>query len=118
MNKLYGMLGLCARARRLVTGEEASERLIRSGACKVAFLDESASQNAAKAITNACRTYEVPLIAIPPEQLGRAIGKPGRKAAATADASFARRMIEIYRLLSGVHELNVKSQDPGRNQGT
>ena len=102
MTRFYGMLGLCARARELTTGEAACEKLIRSGACKVVFLDEGASQNAHKAITNACRTYGVPLYALPAGEIGRATGKSGRMAAATANESFAARMIELYRLLSGV----------------
>ena len=102
MNGLYGMLGLCARAGRLVSGESAAEKLIRSGRCKVAFIDEGASDNAKKAIGNAARTYEVPLIALPAGALGRAIGKPGRMAAATADESFAASIIMIQTTFGGV----------------
>ena len=102
MNRLLGLIGLCARARELALGEAACERLIRSGACKVAFLDEGASPNARKAMENACRAYGVKLIFLPDGELGRAAGKPGRMAAATANKSFADRMIELYTLLSGV----------------
>ena len=103
MKKLLGMIGLCARAGRLVTGEDACEKLIRSGKARVAFIDESASQNAVKAMTNACATYGVTLITLPAGEPGRASGKPNRMTAATADISFADRMLELYRLLSGVH---------------
>ena len=102
MNGLYGMLGLCARAGRLTTGEGAAEKLIRSGACRLAFLDEGASQNAKKAIGNATRTYNVPLIVLPAGELGRAIGKPGRMAAATADESFAKNILKIQTTFGGV----------------
>ena len=103
MKKLLGMIGLCARAGRLVSGEDASEKLIRSGKAKIAFIDESASDNARKAMSNACATYGVELIPLPEGELGRISGKPGRMAAATADEGFAKNMINIYRLLSGVH---------------
>lgn len=103
MNGLYGMLGLCARAGRLASGEGAVEKLIRSGKCKVAFIDEGASDNAKKAIGNAARTYEVPLIPLPAGELGHAIGKPGRMAAATADESFAKSIfIKIQTTFGGV----------------
>jgi ribosomal protein L7Ae-like RNA K-turn-binding protein len=102
MNAIYGMLGLCARAGKLASGEGASEKLIRSGTCKVAFIDEGASDNAKKAIGNAARTYEVPLIILPAGELGRATGKPGRMAAAIADESFARSILKIQTTFGGV----------------
>ena len=103
MNKLLGLIGLCARAGRLVSGEDASVKLIRSGKAQVAFIDEGASANAQKAMKNACTTYGVELISLPEGELGRISGKPGRMAAATADEGFAGSMKNIYRLLSGVH---------------
>jgi len=103
MKKLLGLIGLCARAGRLVSGEDAAEKLIRSGKAQLAFIDEGASANALKAITNACKTYGVELISLPEGELGRISGKPGRMAAATADEGFAGSMRNIYRLLSGVH---------------
>lgn len=102
MNRLYGMLGLCARAGRLASGESAAEKLIRSGTCKVVFIDEGASENAKKAIGNAARTYEVPLLVLPADELGRAIGKPGRMAAAIADESFAKSILKIQTTFGGV----------------
>ena len=103
MKKLLGLVGLCARAGRLVSGEDASVKLIRSGKALVAFIDEGASANAQKALSNACATYGVELISLPEGELGRMSGKPGRMAAATADEGFATNMKNIYRLLSGVH---------------
>ena len=103
MKKLLGMLGLCARAGRLTTGEGACEKLVRSGKAQVAFIDEEASANAKKAVGNACATYGVTLIELPAGELGRITGKSGRMAAATADEGFAKSMINIYTLLSGVH---------------
>ncbi len=103
MKKLLGLIGLCARAGRLVSGEEAAIKLIRSGKAQLAFIDEGASDNAHKAMNNACTTYSVELISLPKGELGRISGKPGRMAAATSDEGFANSMKNIYRLLSGVH---------------
>ena len=115
MKKLLGLIGLCARAGRLTSGEDACEKLIRAGKARVAFLDEGASANARKALRNACESYGVTLVTLPEGELGRVSGKPGRMAAATADESFAQSMLNRYRLLSGVHELNGKSQGAGRD---
>lgn len=102
MNKLYGMIGLCARAGRLVTGENAVIKLIRSGKAGIVFLDGSTAPNGKKAITDACNHYNVRLAILPEGAIGTYSGKSGRMSAATADESFANRMIEIYDKLSGV----------------
>lgn len=103
MKKLLGLIGLCARAGRLTSGEDAAIRLIRSGRASLALIDENASANAKKAMSNACATYGVELIPLPAGELGRTSGKPGRMAAAIADPGFAESIKNIYRLLSGVH---------------
>lgn len=95
MNRAMGLLGLCARAGALVTGEKACEQMIRSGRACAAVLDGAASPNAVKAIGNACRTYRVPLARTGEYALGDAVGKPGRMAAVITDAGLARRFIEL-----------------------
>ena len=95
MNPLLGMLGLCARAGALVTGEKACIQQIRSGKALAAVLDGAASDNAVKAVTQACQTHGVPLERTAPGQLGRAIGKPGRMAVAVTDPGMAKRIIEL-----------------------
>ena len=51
MNGVLNMLGLCARARRLVTGEKAVIQAVRAGQCQAVVLDGAASKNAEKAVT-------------------------------------------------------------------
>ena len=95
MNRALGMLGLCARAGALVTGEKACVQTIRSGKACAAVLDGAASGNAVKAVTQACRTHAVPLVRTEAFALGDAIGRPGRMAAAITDAGMARRIMEL-----------------------
>lgn len=89
------MLGLCARAGRLITGEKAVVQAIRAGGCQLALLDGAASDNAVKAVAQACKTHGAPLMRTEPLTLGDAIGKPGRMAAAITDAGMARRVMEL-----------------------
>ena len=90
-----GMLGLCARARKLITGEKAVVQAVRSGACYLALLDGDVAKNGEKAVTQACETCATPLLRAAPGALGDAIGKPGRMAVAVTDAGMARRIIEL-----------------------
>lgn len=93
--RLAGMLGLCARAGRLITGEKACVQAVRAGSACAAALDGAASENAVKALENACQSHGVPLIRTQPFALGEAIGKPGRMAAVITDPRMAARAIEL-----------------------
>ena len=98
MNRLLNMLGLCARAGKLISGEKACVQAVRGGGVHVVLLDGAASDNAEKAVTQACETHGVPLVRTGAFELGDAIGKPGRMAAVVTDAAMARRIIELNRV--------------------
>ena len=95
MQRLLNMLGLCARAGRLTTGEKACLDKIRSGGAYVALLDGAAAKNAVKSMTDACGHHSVPLIITPEYALGDAIGKPGRMACVVTDEGFAGSIIKL-----------------------
>ena len=95
MKAILNMLGLSARAGKLITGEKACVQAIRAGTACVALLDGAASANAVKAMSDACVSHGVPLVRTGEYQLGDAIGKPGRMAAAVTDAGMAAKIIEL-----------------------
>ena len=99
----YSMLGIAMRAGALTLGTDGVLKAISSKSAAFVLLDEAASENTKKKFRDSCAFYSVTLIELPEGELGRMTGKPGRMAAATADESFARSMINIYTLLSGVH---------------
>ena len=94
-DRALNMLGLCARARKLITGEKAVVQAVRDGACFAVALDSGVAANGEKAVTQACQTHGVPLLRVPPGELGRAIGNPGRMAAAVTDEGMAKRIIDL-----------------------
>jgi len=95
MNRMLNMLGLCMRAGKIISGEKACVQAVRMGSACVVIMDKAAAKNAVKAVTDACTFYEVPLIYAPEDELGYAIGKPGRMVAAITDPSFADRILEL-----------------------
>ena len=99
MKRALSMLGLCARAGKLISGEKACLQTIRSGGAYVVILDASAAGNAVKSITDACTHHGVTLLTAPEDALGDAIGKPGRMVAAVTDPGFAQRIIELNQVL-------------------
>ena len=76
------MLGLCARAGKVLSGEPAAEQAVKKKNAYLVLIDEEASENAKKALSDACAYYGAPLRTLPAGCLGQAIGKPGRMAAA------------------------------------
>ena len=100
-DRALNMLGLCARARRVITGEKAVVQAIRAGACRVAILDGGVAKNGEKAVTQACQTHGTALLITAPGALGRAIGMPGRMAAAVTDAGMAERILQLCDLPEG-----------------
>lgn len=92
-----GIIGLCARAGRLVSGESAVVDAIRRGAARVVIVDGGASGNAIKMIGNACENKGIDMVFMPEDELGDAIGKPGRMAAAVTDSGFADKIYGILK---------------------
>lgn len=97
MDRMLNMLGLCARAGKLITGEKACVQAVRAGGVHAMLLDGAASGNAVKAVSQACQTHRVPLLRTGEYALGDAIGKPGRMAAGITDAGMAARIMELFK---------------------
>ena len=97
MNKLLSMLGLSARAGRLVSGVQAVEIALKKGECKLVVVDDDASQATKKQIQDACAHKKTPYITVSASSLADAIGKSGRMIAAVTDTSFANRIYELYK---------------------
>ena len=95
MNRGLSMLGLCARAGKLVTGEKACLKAIRAESVYLALLDGAAGGNTEKAIADACAFHGVPLVKTPEFELGAAIGKPNRMVVTVTDPRFAERILQL-----------------------
>ena len=92
MKGAMGMMGLCARAGRLISGEQMALKAIRSGKVYLALIDAGASANAKKAIIDACTSHQVDWFEVSEGQLGGAIGKPERMVAGITDRGFAEQL--------------------------
>ena len=95
MNRMLNMLGLCMRAGKIISGEKACVQAVRAGNACAVVLDRAAAKNTTKSVTDACSFYEVPLVLAAENELGFAIGKPGRMVAAITDPSMADRILQL-----------------------
>lgn len=95
MNKIYSFLGLCARARMLVSGETAVIGAVRDGKAHLVILASDASEQTRKRFTDKCSYYGVRTVTFGTmEEIGNAIGKEHRSAVAVTDGGFADEMIK------------------------
>ena len=93
--KALGLLGLCARAGRLLSGEQACDQAVKKQSAYLILIDESASFNPRKGMTDACAYYQVPARFLPAASLGAAIGRPGRMVCAVTDRKLAERLMQL-----------------------
>lgn len=101
MRKTLGLIGLAARAGRVVTGQEGVESAIKKKKAFVALVDANASGRTKKDIRDACRFAQAEMLELPADALGAAIGKPGRMCAAVTDGSLAKRIQELAAMEAG-----------------
>ncbi|RTQ95248.1 YlxQ family RNA-binding protein [Lysinibacillus telephonicus] len=90
------LLGLAARARKVVSGEELVVKEIRNNNAKLVILASDASNNSSKKIQDKCTYYNVEYHVFGDRyQLGTAIGKEARVALAITDSGFAKKMSSL-----------------------
>lgn len=90
-NKLLSLIGLATKAGKVVSGEFATEKEIKSGGAYIAIIADDASNNTKKKFRNMCEFYEVPFYTYGDKiSLGHAIGKEFRASLAILDEGFAK----------------------------
>ena len=96
-SRVTSFLGLCLRAGRLTTGQEACVELIRRGGAALALVDGGASANTLKRLSDACRSHDTPLYALSPGALGH------------SDEERAKNLVQVMDgyFMQGAHHLNV-----------
>ena len=89
-NKLYSLLGLAMKARKLVSGEFQTEEAVKKKTARLVILAEDASDNTKKLFHDKCTFHQIPIFECgKKEDLGRAIGKDLRSSLAVCDEGFA-----------------------------
>ncbi|MGM9971780.1 MAG: ribosomal L7Ae/L30e/S12e/Gadd45 family protein [Anaeroplasmataceae bacterium] len=91
MNKKLNDIGLCARARGIILGEELVLEAVRKGKVYLIFLANDAGQVAQKCITDKAKYYNVPVDnSFSTIELSNAIGKENRKVIGITNKGFAK----------------------------
>lgn len=93
--QVVNFLGLCMRAGRVISGQEACVDLIRQEEAALVLLDGGASENTRKRIQDACQSHGAPLWALGEGALGSAIGKRGRMVIALKADGMAQKLLGL-----------------------
>lgn len=95
VDKIYSMLGLAMKAGKVVSGEFATDKNIKSQRAWLVIIPEDASNNTKKMFSNMCDFYKVPLHFFgTKETLGHAVGKSMRSSLAIIDEGFAKSLVK------------------------
>ena len=91
---VYSMLGLCAKAGKLICGQDQTEKAVRERKAFLVMISTDASEGTKKRMRDKCASYNVPLAEYGlKEELGRAVGKQERSCIAVTDKGLADTMI-------------------------
>ena len=89
-DRALSMLGLAARAGKVVSGEFAVEKSIKAGKARLVLIAGDSSENTMKKFRQLCDFSEVPMVLIADrERLGASIGKDLRSSVAVEDDNLA-----------------------------
>lgn len=90
-SRVFGLLGLAARAGKVQSGEFSTEKSVRSGRACLVLVSEEASENTKKMFRNMCTYFKVPYYEFgSKEELGHAIGREMRASLAVQDSGFSQ----------------------------
>ena len=103
MNRIFSMIGMAMKAGKVVSGEFATEKAVKTGTAWMVIVSEAASENTKKMFRNMCSYYEVPMYTYGTKvDLGHSMGKEFRASLAVTDEGFAKsiekRLIEAERI--------------------
>lgn len=95
-NKIYSLLGLATRSRRVDSGEFMTEKAVKSGSAHLVIVADDASDNTKKEFSNMCNYYHVPVYFYgTKEELGHAMGKEMRASLAVTDEGFSKSLVKL-----------------------
>ncbi len=95
--KYLNMLGLAAKAGKVVSGEFATEKAIKEQKVCFVLVAEDASDNTKKLFRDKCSFYEVPIaVCSSKDELGHAIGKMSRASVGITDSGLANAVAKYF----------------------
>ena len=93
-NKIYSLLGLAMKAGKVVSGEFATDKSVKTGTAMLVLVSVDASDNTKKKFRNMCEFYDVPVYFLSDkETVGKSMGKEIRASLSIQDENFAKAIL-------------------------
>lgn len=98
-NEILNAIGLCMRARKLISGESMVIDSIRNKRAKIVLIASDCEKNTYSKVVNKCTFYNIEYIQLEVDkyELGSAIGKDIRVCVAIEDKGFAQMIMKKMR---------------------
>ena len=91
INKIIGIIGLAARARKICFGADSVEEDIKKGKVRLVIVAEDSSERTKDKFKKICDKYSVPIIIDGKiDELSRAIGKSNKAIIGIKDINMAK----------------------------
>lgn len=95
-DKTLSFIGLAARSRNMITGEELTVKGIQRGQIFFVIITEDASENTKKKVTDKCKFYNIPFVTkFNRYDLGHAVGKEARVVVGITDEGFSKKLEKL-----------------------
>ena len=99
MNKALGLIGLSARARKIVYGADSTKEALEKGRVKLVIVSKEASEKTIKNFKFYSEKYSVPICIFGKiEDLSKSIGKKNKAILGILDENLAK---EIKKIIDG-----------------
>jgi ribosomal protein L7Ae-like RNA K-turn-binding protein len=93
---LARLLGLCRRAGKVTSGDQAVRKELAKGKVSLLILADNASSRLVAEYTNIAQSRMIPVIIYcTRDMLGQILGKPPRSVVAILDEQFARGLMRV-----------------------
>ena len=101
MNKIYGILGIAAKAGKIISGFDSINDAAKKKQVNLIIVSEDASEKTIKEMRFTCDKYEIPLVVFGTiDENSHAIGKKNRATIGICDLGLANRFLELVKEIS------------------
>ena len=95
-NKILGLIGFAARARKIAFGADSVEFDVKNGKVKLILIAEDASDRTKEKFKKLSKDYNIPIIIKGNiEELSKAIGKVNKAVIGIKDMNLSKEIIKI-----------------------
>ena len=96
-NKILGLIGLSARARKVSFGADSTEEDIKKRKAKLVIVAEDGSERTKNKYIDLCQKYNIPILIFSNiENISKAIGKENKAIIGIKEVNIAKQIQKIY----------------------